>query len=47
MNSSPLTPDIYNGVSASELVLQALIRVDEELVNKIYIEPSVGEYLRR
>lgn len=47
MNSPHLTPDIYNGVSASELVLQAIIIVNEELVNRIYIEPNVGAYLRR
>lgn len=47
MNSPHLTPDIYNGVPASELVFQALIIVNEELVNRIYIEPNVGASLRR
>lgn len=39
MNSSHLTPDIYSGASASEIVLQALKIVSEKLVNRIYIEP--------
>lgn len=47
MNSPHRTPDIYNGVPASELAFQALIIVNEELVNRIYIEPNVGASLRR